>query len=92
MFEIPQFSVFVFGMRGAGKTVFLASMYHRLLAYSEKRGYFLKCLDERSSSELLDKFNEIAGPEGWPEANQSSQEYVFECCYLPVPPENHIRA
>jgi hypothetical protein len=83
VFEVPKFTVFVLGMRGAGKTVFLASMYHHLLAYNEGRGYFVRCLDEQSSSELLDHFNELTAPDGWPEATQGSKKYIFECCYLP---------
>jgi hypothetical protein len=84
MFEIPKLSVFLLGMRGAGKTVFLASMYHHLLAYSDKRGYWLRCPDELASSELLDQFAAIVAPDGWPEGTQKKKDYVFECCYLPA--------
>jgi predicted AAA+ superfamily ATPase len=57
--QLAKFSVFVLGMRGAGKTVFVSSMYRLLMAYSGKRGYFLRCKNEQLSAELIDTFKEV---------------------------------
>jgi GTPase SAR1 family protein len=80
--SIPTFKILALGMRGSGKTVFLASMYHFLSAYRENRGYFLSCPDERKSADLLEKFGEISDSDDWPEGNSTLDEYVFDCCYL----------
>jgi hypothetical protein len=80
--SIPTFKILALGMRGSGKTVFLASMYHFLSAYRENRGYFLSCPDERKSADLLEKFGEISDSDDWPEGNSTLGEYVFDCCYL----------
>jgi len=79
--EIPTFNILALGMRGSGKTVFLASLYHFLSAFRENRGYFLSCTDESKSADLLDKFGEISESDDWPEGNSTLDEYVFECCY-----------
>jgi hypothetical protein len=82
--QLAKFSVFVLGMRGAGKTVFVSSMYRRLMTYSDKRGYYLRCMNERLSAELIETFNEVERPNsGWPPSTQSAIEYNFECAYVP---------
>jgi hypothetical protein len=81
---LPHFSIFVLGMRGAGKTVLLSSMYRRLMTYSEQRGYFLRCTDDKQGAELIENFSEIECTEsGWPPATMSQGEYCFECLYVP---------
>jgi hypothetical protein len=80
--SIPTFKILALGMRGSGKTVFLASMYHHLMAFSENLGYYLNCADEKQSADLLDKFSEISESEDWPEGNSTLDEYVFDCFYM----------
>jgi hypothetical protein len=81
--SLAQFSVFVLGTRGAGKTVFVSSMYRRLMVYSNKRGYFLRCTNDRLSAELIGNFSEIERTDsGWPPSTQSACEYIFDCAYV----------
>jgi hypothetical protein len=80
--SIPTFKILALGMRGSGKTVFLASMYHHLMAYRENLGYYLYCADEKQSADLLDKFSEISESDDWPEGNSTLDEYVFDCFYM----------
>jgi hypothetical protein len=85
-FKVPTFSVFVLGTRGSGKTVFMASMFQRLLAYSEERGYYLRCTDEKLKRRLLETSSKVlAVDQGWPDANMNAIEYPFECAYETKP-------
>lgn len=80
--SIPTFKVLALGMRGSGKTVFLASMYHHLMAFRPNLGYYINCADEKQSADLLDKFNEVTKSDDWPEGSSRLDEYVFDCFYM----------
>ena len=80
--SIPTFKVLALGMRGSGKTVFLASMYHHLMAFRPNLGYYINCADEKQSADLLDKFNEVSESDDWPEGSSRLDEYVFDCFYM----------
>jgi hypothetical protein len=78
------FQVLVLGTRGAGKTVFLASLFH-LLSTQKRKGnnFILSCSDTKNLVQLRNVFNEISNPQkGWPPGTHTSQEYVFDCEHI----------
>ena len=84
MRDDAMFQVLVLGTRGAGKTVFLASLYH-LLGVQDPSGnnFILSCADIRSQNQLRNIFQQISNPErGWPPGTTGTQEYIFECEHI----------
>lgn len=84
MRDDAMFQVLVIGTRGAGKTVFLASLF-QLLGVQDPRGnnFILSCPDIRSQSQLKNIFEQISSPErGWPPGTTGTQEYIFECEHI----------
>jgi hypothetical protein len=79
-----MFQVFVLGTRGAGKTVFLASLFHLLSVQDRSRNNFvLSCADAKSQNQLRNTFHQISNPErDWPAGTSASQEYVFDCEHI----------
>jgi hypothetical protein len=78
------FQVFVLGTRGAGKTVFLASLFHLLSTQDRARNNFiLSCSDPKSLTQLRNIFVQISNPEkDWPAGTHASQEYIFDCEHI----------
>ena len=69
------------GPSGAGKTVFLASLFKHLMIQGESR-FFVEVEDERKRKSLNDIYAKVVAPEGWPRANQyhETSEWTFTCC------------
>ncbi|MBW7968879.1 hypothetical protein [Bradyrhizobium sp. BR 10289] len=79
--DIPVFQVFVLGTRGAGKTVFLSSLYNLLSVQDARNKFHLEC-DVESRIQLMDTYQCIANPHrGWPDGTSKTVEYVFSCIH-----------
>jgi hypothetical protein len=77
---MQTFNIHALGPSGAGKTVFLASMYRKLQFTQPGKAYFLKT-DHGSAVELNALFNRTANPdELWPEGNRTIKEWTFTSC------------
>ena len=86
-----MFQIFVLGARSAGKTVFLASLYH-LMSVQDKAGsnFILNCHDIKSQHQLRSTFVQISNPDqAWPAGTPSINEYVFDCEH--VKPDKRVR-
>jgi hypothetical protein len=84
MKDDAMFQVMVLGTRGAGKTVFLASLFH-LLGVQDRNGnnFILSCSDVKNQNQLRSTFQQISSPErDWPSGTTSSQEYIFDCEHI----------
>lgn len=72
------YKVVILGAAGAGKTVFLASLFHRLAIQDEAIGFFLE--SEWDQRTLLTKwYNQIADTAmEWPRPTQAKDTRIFE--------------
>ena len=75
----PQFRLFVAGPSGAGKTVFLASLYNQLLAAGNSSQFYVRLASREQDIDLREKYDTIRYSEDWPMGNVVSSEYVFKC-------------
>lgn len=79
-----SFEVHALGPTGAGKTVFMASLYKRLNIKRPKLPFFLKS-DHSTGLQLNHTYNQIANlDEEWPSPTQQIMEWNFTVC-LPTP-------
>jgi hypothetical protein len=78
---MKTYKILMLGSSGAGKTVFLASLFRQLMIQGESR-FFLEVEDERKRKSLNDIYAKVVAPEGWPRANQyhETTEWTFTCC------------
>ncbi|HYG82908.1 MAG TPA: hypothetical protein VD861_21100 [Pyrinomonadaceae bacterium] len=76
---MKRYTVIVLGARGAGKTVFLASLF-RKLGVAGDYGFFLGA-DMHQKLQLNAVYNLIVTNEGWPDATQFKEisEWEFTC-------------
>lgn len=73
-------NVHALGPSGAGKTVYMASMYRQLSLAGSDRSFYLKT-DHASSLSLNSAFNKAANPNDvWPVATGSFKEHQFTVC------------
>ena len=74
-----NYSVVVLGTRGAGKTVFLASLFHRL-STAGRYGFFLEAPGDQRK-QLNSIYKTVAVDDEWPEANQLAdfRKFEFRC-------------
>lgn len=77
--NIHTFHTLVLGTEGAGKTVFLASMYQYLSIQHEQTGFYLKATPEQHR-ELINLYQIIRDPElPWPPTTTKVNEWDFTC-------------
>lgn len=78
------YEVHALGPSGAGKTVFMASLYKRLNIKRSELPFYMK--SEYSSGLHLNRtYNQLANPdETWPSATQQVMEWSFTAC-VPTP-------
>ena len=78
------FQVFVLGTRGAGKTVFLASLFNLLQIQDDSENNFiLTCKDTKNFNQLRQTIRQISSVEDdWPAGTYASQEYIFDCEHM----------
>lgn len=76
-----NYNVIMIGPSGAGKTVFLASMYKLLSIQRGYTSFFLEVSSEQRKL-LNDKYTQIAGPGEWPMPTQFREisEWCFQVC------------
>ena len=76
-----NYNVIMIGPSGAGKTVFLASMYKLLSIQRGYTSFFLEVSPEQRKL-LNDKYTQIAGPGEWPGPTQFREisEWYFRVC------------
>lgn len=72
-----NYNVAVLGPHGCGKTVYLASMYHKLYAPGKDARFFLRSEQNRL---LNEKYDQIANSEEWPASTTGISEWYFKCC------------
>lgn len=69
--------VTVVGPSFSGKTVYLASLFHRLAMQRDDVGFFVQ-LPAEESKRLNTVYNKIAGPDHWPDPTALSNLHEFE--------------
>lgn len=79
-----MFQVFVLGTRGAGKTVFLASLFKSMQVQdSNENNFVLTCPDTKTFNNLNSIYTQISNPiADWPAGTMAKQEYVFDCEHM----------
>lgn len=78
--DIPTFDVHALGPSGAGKTVFMASLYHRLRIRRPGMAFYLRS-DHASSQYLNAVHNTLADVDAqWPDSSQGTHEWEFTTC------------
>jgi hypothetical protein len=78
---IPTFRVVALGVAGSGKTVFLASMFHRLHVASPGGSYFLETAPDQRVA-LSSVFRQVEQADlPWPRGTQigETREFTFDC-------------
>ncbi len=73
---MTSYSVLMLGARGAGKTVYLSSMFRRLSTAARESFYLSTTFDTRK--ELNEIYNQIQKVDGWPDPTQITTEWVFD--------------
>jgi GTPase SAR1 family protein len=74
---LNNYNVAVVGPHGCGKTVYLASMHHKLYAQSKDAQFFLRSEQNRL---LNEKYDQIVNSEEWPASTTEISEWYFRCC------------
>jgi hypothetical protein len=79
-----QFNVFAMGTRGAGKTAFLAALYHQLSVQDiDGNNFFVELQSSASKRFLVKTYEALTAPEvDWPPGSAVVSEYEFRCCYF----------
>lgn len=78
---VPTFRIIALGVSGAGKTVLLASMFHKLSFQAEGRAFHLETeLEQRVT--LSGTYSTVADPSRpWPRGTRTGEtrEFLFDC-------------
>ncbi|MBM7805113.1 GTPase SAR1 family protein [Geodermatophilus bullaregiensis] len=87
----PTFRVVALGGSGAGKTVFLSTMFHEMNFRTSRRSYYLETTPEQAIAlgNIYARLTDTTQP--WPKATlvADSHEYVFDC--VGRDPQGHRR-
>ena len=81
---MKNFNIVTLGASGAGKTVFLASMFKQLAIQDDDLGFFIEVEDPGLSSLLTNLYAKLAFERKWIEGNRRNQffEFVFKCSVI----------
>jgi WD40 repeat protein len=79
MSDVKNFRIITLGPSGAGKTVFLGSLFKQLSTQG-KEGFFLEVSDARKIRELNKIYAEVVTGEKWPSGTRNVAEWTFDCC------------
>lgn len=79
MTDVKNFKIITLGPSGAGKTVFLGSLFKQLSTQG-KEGFFLEVADARKIRELNTIYAEVVTGEKWPSGTRNVTEWTFTCC------------
>lgn len=77
--SFDTYKVVILGPSGAGKTVYLGSLFKQLSTQGEK-GFFLKALDDKQKLLLNTIYAQIITGDQWPAGTRSLSNWQFECC------------
>ena len=75
---MKNYKIITLGTSGAGKTVFLASLFKRLSTQGEM-GFFIQVPDSQKAKELNKVYTEIVTREAWPAGTRNVSEWTFTC-------------
>lgn len=73
-----NFKILTLGTSGAGKTVFLASMFKRLFSQEYAR-FNLKIENSAQRKQLNAIYTQLVNEESWPEGTRGYSEWTFTC-------------
>ncbi len=76
---MKNFRIITLGPSGAGKTVFLGSLFKQLSTQGEE-GFFLEVADYQKIKKLNEIYTEIVTGEQWPSGTRNFVEWTFACC------------
>jgi len=74
-----NYKIITLGTSGAGKTVFLGSLFKQLSTQGEE-GFFLEVADRRKAQKLTDIYTQIVTGEKWPPGTIFANDWTFTCC------------
>lgn len=75
-----NYTIITLGPSGAGKTVFLASLF-KLLSIQGEHGFFLEVEDAKKQNLLNNIYSEIISKETWPKGTRGEvTKWTFTCC------------
>lgn len=79
---MKNFNIITLGSTGAGKTVFLASIFKQLAVQGGKFDFFLEVPDTKESNFLTNVYDTLITKEVWPEGTRRDNisKWVFTCC------------
>ena len=76
--DVPSFSVVALGLRGAGKTILLAVMFHELALRGDRRGFFLTT-DFTADRRLTEIYTQVCDTKApWPSGTGLGDTYLFK--------------
>ena len=77
---MKNYNIITLGPSGAGKTVFLASLF-KALSIQGEHGFFLEVEDSTKQSLLNKTYTELVSGETWPRGTRGEiTEWAFTCC------------
>lgn len=77
---MKNYNIITLGPSGAGKTVFLASLFKSLSIQGE-HGFFLEVEDSKKQNTLNKIYTEVISGEAWPRGTRGEvTKWVFTCC------------
>lgn len=76
---MKDFRIITLGPSGAGKTVFLGSLF-RQLSTQGLEGFFLEISDLKRIKQLNNIYTEIITGDKWPTGTRSLNQWTFDCC------------
>ncbi|MEA5619256.1 hypothetical protein VB711_15620 [Cronbergia sp. UHCC 0137] len=77
---MKNYNIITLGTSGAGKTVFLASLF-KSLSIQGDHGFFLEIEDPKKQNSLNKIYTEVISGETWPRGTRGEvTEWVFTCC------------
>ena len=74
-----NYKIITLGTSGAGKTVFLGSLFKQLSTQGEE-GFFLKVADIKKEQKLRKIYTEISAGDIWPDGTRDVTDWTFTCC------------
>ncbi len=74
-----NYKIITLGTSGAGKTVFLGSLFKQLSTQGEK-GLFLEVGNYQKRNELNTIYTEVITGEKWPAGTRKVTDWTFNCC------------
>jgi hypothetical protein len=77
--SFDTYNVVILGPSGAGKTVYLGSLFKQLSTQGEK-GFFLNVLDPKQKLLLNTVYTQIITGDQWPLGTRSLSNWEFDCC------------